>query len=96
MIRDKENVSIRRRCTNDFIGIAAGADHVSQRFHPGAAIDIGDHVVVFIGALSQKLRQFFGRTRFRQGTAGVEIWQNHALGGINNLGCFRHEMDATE
>ena len=96
MVWDKENVSISGRGSHDLVGIAAGANHVSQRFHPGAAINVSDHVVVFVGVLSQKLRQLFRRTRFGERTAGIEVRQNHALGRIDDLGCFCHEMDAAK
>ena len=59
LVRNKENVSISRRSAHDLVGIAAGADHVGQRFHAGAAIDVGDDVVVLVGVLFQKLPPAF-------------------------------------
>ena len=96
LVRNKENISIDWRCANDLVCVAAGANHVGQRFHASTAIDVGDHVIIFVRVLSQKLRQLFRRTRFGERAAGIEIRQNHTLGRINDLGCFRHEMDATK
>ena len=44
------------RGAHNLVGIAAGANHVSQRFHSGTAIDIGDDVIIFIGVFFQELR----------------------------------------
>jgi hypothetical protein len=96
LVRNKKNVSIGRRSTDDLVCIAAGADHVGQRLHSGAAVDVGDDVVVLIGVLLQKRRELFRRTRFRKRTSRVEIWQNHALAWINDLRRFSHEMDTAK
>ena len=47
----EEDVPIIRRGSDDFVGIAARANHVRLRFHAGAAIDVCDDVVIFVGML---------------------------------------------
>ena len=96
LVRHEQNVSVRRRRPHDFIGVATRANHVGKRFHARAAIDVSDDVIIFVGVLFQKLRELFRRTRFRERTAGVEIGKNHALARIDDLGRFRHEMDAAK
>ena len=51
LIGNKKNISIRRSAPDDFLGVAAGADHVGERLHPGAAIDVGDDVIILVGVL---------------------------------------------
>ena len=64
LVWNKENVSVCRGCAHDLVGVTAGADHISQRFHACAAVDISDYVIVFVRVLSQKFRQLVRRARF--------------------------------
>src|SRR5205814_9715420 len=48
-----KNMSILRRGPHDLISIATRANHISQRFHASTAIDVGDNVIIFIGAILQ-------------------------------------------
>ena len=76
--------------------VATGADDVGEGLHARAAIDVGDDVVVLVGALFEELRELFRRARFGEGAAGVEIRQDHFLGGVENFRGLSHEMDAAE
>lgn len=96
LIRHKEDVTIGGRGANDFLGVAACADDIGEGFHAGAAINVGNDVVILVGMLSQELRQLFRRARFGKRAASVEVWQNHFLGWVENLGGLSHEMHSAE
>jgi hypothetical protein len=51
LVRNKENIPISRRSSHDLVGVTARANHVGLRFHPGAAIDIGDDIIILVGVL---------------------------------------------
>ena len=96
MVRHKKNVAIDRSSLDDFLGVPAGADDIAERFHPCAAIDVSDHVIIFAGVLFQKRGQGRRRTGFRKRTTGIEIGQNDALGRIDDFRGLGHEVHATE
>ena len=64
LVWHKEDVAIGGRGADDFLGVATGADDVGERFDAGATVDVGDDVVVLLGARFQELREFFRRARF--------------------------------
>ena len=96
LIGHEKNISIVRRGAHNFVRVTARADHVRLRLHARAAIDVGDHIIIFVGVFLEKGRQFFWRARFRERAASIEIGQNHSLGRVNDLRGFGHEMNATE
>src|ERR1051325_9393327 len=54
LVRDEENVSISRRAPNNFFGISAGTNDIGKGFDSGAAIDVGDHVIILLRVLLKK------------------------------------------
>ena len=56
LVWNEENISISRRRAHDLVGIAARTNHIRERFHAGAAVDVSDDVIVLAGVLFQKLR----------------------------------------
>ena len=66
LVRHEENVAIGRRGFHDFLGIAARTNNIALRFDAGAAIDVGDNVVVLVLVLLEESRQRLWRARFRQ------------------------------
>ena len=56
LVWNEENISISRRRAHDLVGIAARTNHISLRFHAGAAVDVSDDVIVLVSVLFQKLR----------------------------------------
>jgi len=47
----EEQVFFFRRCIDDFYRVAAGANHVAERLHFGAAIDVGNRPEVRVRVL---------------------------------------------
>ncbi len=93
-VRHEQQVAVRRRCVDDFDGIAAGANHVAEGLNFRAAVDIGDGVEVRVSGLQGfELR---GGAAFFERTAGVRIRQDHDLVRVENFRRFRHEMHARE
>ena len=96
LVGHEEDIAVGRRGPDDFLRVAARADDVGERFHAGAAIDVGDDVIVFLRVLGEKTRQLVRRTGFGKRAAGVEIGQDHFLRRVQDLGGLGHEMDAAE
>ena len=96
LVGHEKNIAIGRRGADNFLRVAAGADDVGERLHPCAAIDVGDDVVILVGAFFKELRELFRRARLGERAPGVEIRQDHFLGRIENFRGLSHEMDAAE
>ena len=68
-----------------------------ERLHAGAAIDVGDDVVILRPrAASRKAASFSGGHDSLERATGVQIRQEDALRRIHDLRRLRHEMDAAE
>src|SRR5437868_6732732 len=64
LIGNEQDVSIFGGRAYDLVGLAACTNDVGLRFYAGAAIDVSDDVIIFVGAFYQKLGQLFRWTRF--------------------------------
>jgi hypothetical protein len=96
LIGDKQDGAVLRGGLDDFDRIAAGADAIAEGFDVGAAVDVGDDVVVFGGVGLEEGFQLGAGAALLEGAAGIGVGQDDDLTGIDDLGGFRHEMDAAE
>ena len=93
-VRDEQQVLVLRRGLDDFHRVAAGANHVAQRLHRRAAIDVGDGPEIRVGLLQRG--QLVRRTAFFERTAGVLVRQHDDFVRVQNLRRLGHEMHAAE
>ena len=93
-IRHEQQVFVLRRGLDDFHRVAAGANHVAQRLHRRAAIDVGDGPEIRVGLLQRG--QLVRRTAFFERTAGVLVRQHDNFLRVQNLRRLGHEMHAAE
>src|SRR4029453_16857126 len=63
LIGNEKNIPISRSGAHDLVGIPTGANHVGQRLHAGAAIDVSDDIIILVRVLFKKLLQLFWRNR---------------------------------
>jgi len=96
LVGDEEDVAVRRRFLDDADGVATGADDIAERLHSGAAIDVSDHVIIPIRVVLQELLKAICRTTLFKRTSGIFVWKDDRFAWIDDLGRFRHEMDAAE
>src|SRR5262245_55850748 len=66
LVRHKKNVAIGWSGLDDFLSVPAGANDIAECFHPCAAIDVSNHIIIFVGILFQKRSQGWWRTGFRK------------------------------
>jgi hypothetical protein len=76
-VRNEQQVFVLRRGLDNFHRVAAGANHVAQRLHRRAAIDVGDRPEIRIRFLQRG--ELVRRAAFFQRTAGVLVRQHHDL-----------------
>jgi hypothetical protein len=96
LIGHEEDVAIGRRASHNLLGVAARADDVGKRLHAGAAIDVGDDVIIFVGVLVEERLQFVGRAGGGKRTAGVQIRQEDTLRRVNDFRRLRHEVHSAK
>ena len=94
LVGDEQDVFVGGDLVDDFDGVAAGDDHVAERFHAGGAVDVGDDVNVGIGG-------FVGGKTFvgagvGERTTGVDVGEENGARGVNDFGGLGHEVDAAE
>ena len=73
LVRDEEDIAVFRRGFDDFDGVTARHDHISERLHARTAIDVGDDIVVFRAVLLEISGEFVGRTGIRKRAAGIHV-----------------------
>ena len=96
LVGHEKDISVRRSAPHDSLGVPAGADHVGERFHARAAIDVGDNVVILFGVRIEERFEFFRRARFRERASRIQIGQENFLRRIQDLRGLRHEMNAAK
>src|ERR1700736_3373582 len=96
LIRNKKNVPISWRSTNDPLRVAACADHVGKCFHAGAAVDVSDDVIIPVRVLLKKLFKLVRWARFRKRAARFQIREDHSFARVYDFRGLRHEMDPAE
>ena len=94
LVGHEQQRSILRRMFYNLNCVAAGHDAVAQGLHLGRTVDVGDGVEIGIRGL--EFPQFGSRATLFEGTAGIAIWKNDPLGGIQDLGRLRHEVHPAE
>ena len=62
LVGHKQDVSIFRRRAHDLVRVAARTNYIRLRFHPGAAIDVGNDVIILVRVLIEIRLQLFRRT----------------------------------
>ncbi len=97
-IRHEEDLVIGRHAANDRLGVAGGDDPVGQGFDGGGAVDVGDGLETPAIDAEHFLiaRQLVGGAAVGQAATGLQIRQQHALVGVENLGRLGHEMHAAK
>lgn len=96
LIGNEEDVAVGRSGLHDGFRIAAGANDIAQGFDVGAAVDVGDDVVIFVGVVGEELFQLIAGTSLLKRASGVLIRENDDFVRICNFGRLRHEVDAAK
>ena len=93
-VRGEDDLPVRGDAPHHPLGVGAGADDVRMGLHSGRAVDVAHHHVV--GVVLEPGAESVGRAAVGQRAAGVQVGNDDALGGVEDLGGFGHEVDAAE
>src|ERR1044072_1333631 len=89
-IRSKNDLLVFWKTFNDYFGITAGNDHITQSLDTRTAVDIADYHMIrmLFFELFNKRR----RATIAQGRTRLQIRDHNLFSGVEDLGCFSHEM----
>ena len=97
-IRNKQDFHVRWNPADNLLGIARGNHPVAQSLGSGRTVDVS-HGLEFPAILAEHFLisgQFGGRAAVSKAAPCLQVRQQHALGGIKNLGGLCHEMNTAE
>src|SRR5262249_55217395 len=97
-IRYEEDLEFGRHSANDGLSIAGSDDPIREGFDSCSAVDVGNGLEA--PAINAKhfliASELLGRATFGETASGLQIGQQNALIGIQDLCRLGHEMHAAE